>query len=117
MRFRSERGISMANYIYSDEDNAPMNEEAWENAIHTKADPIEATTNCHERCRYSKECFRLFECKGSNRKDFPDECALYYKLDDLSMEARDIAKEQSKALDDELPFTDDYDGPEETGEF
>ena len=98
-------------YLYEDEDNAPMNEEAWEAAIHTtRDDPTQADKNCHERCRYSKECYRLFSCKGSNRADFPDECALYYKLDDLAMEAREIEKEQ-------LPFTDDYDGPEETGEF
>ena len=105
-------------YLYEDEDNAPMNEEAWEAAIHQKADPIPAAKNCHERCRYSKECSKIFNCKGSNQADFPDECALYYKLDDLAMEARDIEKEQRKACgeDDEIPFTDDYDGPEETGE-
>ena len=60
-------------------------------------EPIQADKNCHERCRYSKVCFRLFGDKGSNRADFPDECALYYKLDDLALEAADIAKEQRMA--------------------
>lgn len=130
----------MANYIYSDEDNAPMSMELFDRidqdghnptvygsyaemvAVEkglSFTDPTPADKNCHERCRYSKECWKLFNCKGSNRADFPDECAMYYKLDDLAMEAMDIEKEQRKARgeDDELPFTDDYDGPEETGEF
>ena len=52
--------------------------------------------NCHEYCRYGKYCRYV---KGSNGAD-PDECAMYYKLDDLMNEARDIEREQRKALDD-----------------
>ena len=52
--------------------------------------------NCHEYCPYRKMC-RYVE--GSNGMD-PDECAMYYKLDDLMNEARDIEREQRKALDD-----------------
>lgn len=84
-------------YIYNDEDNAPMDDRM-----------LPAEKNCHERCRYSKECYRLYHLKGSHRADFPDECAVYYKLDDLAMEARDIPffdpddiPEEEEALDDD----------------
>ena len=77
-------------YIYNDEDNAPMDDRM-----------LPAEKNCHDRCRYSKLCWETFQCKGSHRADFPDECALYYKIDDLMMEARDI------------PFYDPDDIPEE----
>lgn len=52
--------------------------------------------NCHEYCRYGKYCRY---CKGSDGAD-PDECAMYYKIDDLMNEARDIEREQRKGLDD-----------------
>ena len=85
-------------YLYDDEDNAPMNEDAFEKALGT-------AKNCHERCRYSKLCYQIFKCKGSNRADFPDECALFYKIDDLMQETRDI------------PFYDpDFDLPEDEEE-
>ena len=64
-------------------------------------EPIQADKNCHERCRYSKQCYELFKDKGSNRADFPDECALFYKLDDLAMDARDILEEQRRARGEE----------------
>jgi len=104
-------------YLYDDEDNAPMNEETFDRidmdghnptvygsfaemkAIET--DPVPMTSNCHERCRYSKFCYQTYKCKGSNRSDFPDECALFYKIDDLMEEAKDI------------PFYDPDDIPEE----
>ena len=83
-------------YLYDDEDNAPMNEDAFEKAIGT-------AKNCHERCRYSQQCYQTFKCKGSNRSDFPDECVLFYKIDDLMYE--------TKAKD--IPFYDPDDIPEE----
>ena len=52
--------------------------------------------NCHEYCLYRKMCRY---CKGSIGQD-PNECSMYYKLDDLANDARDIEKEQRKALDD-----------------
>jgi len=92
-------------YLYDDEDNVPMCEEL-----------LPADKNCHQRCRYSRQCWELYQCKGENRRDFPDECALFYKLDDLAMEARDLAEQYRLARgedDDGLPFDDeDYDGPE-----
>ena len=81
-------------HAYDDEDNAPMHESM-----------LPADKNCHERCRYSKQCWEIFHEKGSHRSDFPDECALYYKIDDLMMEARDI------------PFYDPDDIPEEEEEL
>ena len=55
-----------------------------------------ATKNCHEYCHYGKMCRYL---KGSNGVD-PDDCAMYYKLDDLMNEARDMEREQRKESDD-----------------
>ena len=84
-------------YIYNDEDNVPMDDRM-----------LPAEKNCHERCMYSKQCYETFHCKGSHRGDFPDECALYYKIDDLMQEARDIPffdpdniPEEEEALDDD----------------
>ena len=90
-------------YIYNDEDNAPMDERM-----------LPAERNCHERCQYSKQCWELYHNKGSHRADFPDECALFYKLDDLAMDAQDISEEQRTVMEmDELPFTDPEDDPED----
>ena len=52
--------------------------------------------NCHEYCLYGKMCRY---CKGSNGLD-PSECGMYYKLDDLANDAKDIEREQRKSLDD-----------------
>lgn len=57
---------------------------------------IDPNKNCHEYCRYGKYCRYV---KGSNGAD-PDECAMYYKIDDLMNDARDIEREQRKSLDD-----------------
>ena len=81
-------------YIYNDEDNAPMSEEM-----------LPTAKNCHERCRFSKECFILYQCKGEHNPNYPWECAIYDKLMDRWMEAESVRKEL-------LPFTDDYEGEE-----
>ena len=54
---------------------------------------IDLNKNCHEYCHYGKMC-RYVE--GSNGMD-PDECAMYYKLDDLMNDARDIEQEQRRS--------------------
>jgi len=77
-------------YIYNDEDNAPMSEQM-----------LPADKNCHERCRYSKICYEQYHCKGSHDARYPFECAIYDKIDDIMMEARDI------------PFYDPDEPPEE----
>ena len=58
---------------------------------------IDPNKNCHEYCRYAKMCRYL---DGSNGMD-PDECAMYYKIDDLMMEAEDIKKEQERERGEE----------------
>lgn len=50
--------------------------------------------NCHEYCPMAKCC--RYE-KGGNGWD-PEECAMYYKLDDLRNDARDIEEEQRKSM-------------------
>jgi hypothetical protein len=40
--------------------------------------------SCHDHCPYDRFCYY----KGEDRNDFPDECANYYKIDDLLIEAR-----------------------------
>ena len=93
-------------YSYDDEDNAPMRDDALP--------PKRKKAKCHERCPYSRYCYY----EGEDRNDFPDECSQYYKIDDLLMEARDIAAqerwEREHGMDEDIPFADeDYDGPEE----
>ena len=55
---------------------------------------VNTNKNCHEYCIYAK-CCRYAE--GSNGLD-PFECAMYYKLDDLAQDAREIAAEQRRAF-------------------
>ena len=54
---------------------------------------IDPNKNCHDYCPSAKMC--RYE-KGSNGMD-PYECAMYYKLDDLLNDARDMAEEQRRA--------------------
>ena len=62
---------------------------------------IDPNKNCHEYCPYSRLCKYA---KGSNGMD-PDDCGTYYKIDDILAEARDIAREQRRELEEE---EDDY---------
>ena len=55
----------------------------------SNADP---NKNCHDYCPYGK-CCRFSD--GGNGWDW-QECAMYYKIDDLMMDAMDIEKEQKK---------------------
>lgn len=57
---------------------------------------LDPSKNCHEYCRYGKQCRYL---KGENGFD-PDECAMYYKIDDIMMDAREIEREQRKGLEE-----------------
>ena len=52
--------------------------------------------NCHEYCPYRKMCRY---CEGEIGL-VVDECSMYYKLDDIVNDARDIEREQRKSLDD-----------------
>ena len=49
--------------------------------------------NCHNYCRYGKYCRYVDGATGTN----PEECAMYYKIDDLLMDARDIKEEQERS--------------------
>lgn len=51
-----------------------------------------ANKNCHEYCPYGKMCRY---CKGEIGL-IVDECSMYYKLDDLMNEARDIEREERR---------------------
>lgn len=52
--------------------------------------------NCHEYCPYAKMCRY---CKGEVGLDVY-ECSMYYKLDDLNNEAKEIREEQRKCFED-----------------
>lgn len=56
---------------------------------------IDPNKNCHEYCIYSKMCRY---CKGENGMD-PYECGMFYKLDDLNNDAKDIKEEQERAFE------------------
>jgi len=53
-----------------------------------------ADKNCHEYCPYSRRC--RYE-KGEIGK-VVDECSMYYKLEDIASDARDIADEQRRVM-------------------
>lgn len=53
---------------------------------------IDPNKNCHEYCSYGKMCRY---CKGSNGAD-PDECAMWYKLDDLMNDARSELEDERR---------------------
>ena len=104
----------MNGYIYGDEDNAPMNEEAWQAAraeIRTPdaqmpVDKPKNKPNCHDYCRYAQMC--RYE-KGSAGRD-PDNCMTYIKLEELIWEA---TWDRMHPDQDDLPFTD-LDEPDES---
>ena len=48
--------------------------------------------NCHEYCHYAKYCRYEKGTDGMN----PDECAMYYKIDDLMNDARIEAAEERR---------------------
>lgn len=65
---------------------------------------IEQDKNCHEYCQYAKYCrYR----KGTEGMD-PEECAMYYKIEDLLYDADDIAKEQRKRREQEFEEVEDW---------
>jgi len=104
----------MTSYSYTDEDNAPMNDEAWQAAraeIRTADAPLPFNSpkkeqNCHEYCRFSRMC--RYD-KGSAGRD-PDNCITYIKLEEIEW---DVTWERMHPDEDELPFTDP-DEPDES---
>lgn len=69
------------------------------------------TGNCHGYCRYAKYCRYL---KGGDGID-PEECGMYYKLEDLIWEAQDAAAELRRMREKEemAGMEDEEDGTEE----
>ena len=65
---------------------------------------VDPNKNCHEYCSYGKMC-RYH--KGSNGAD-PDECAMWYKLDDLMNEARDMDREDRMRREQEFEECEDW---------
>ena len=59
---------------------------------------IDPNKNCHEYCRYGKYCRYL---KGEIGAD-PEECGMYYKIEDIEAEAREMAREQKRIRAEEL---------------
>ena len=54
---------------------------------------VDPNKNCHEYCRYAKYCRYQ---KGSNGMN-PDDCAMYYKIEDLIWDAtQDDAAERAE---------------------
>lgn len=49
--------------------------------------------NCHSYCRYGRVCKYA---KGEKGRD-PEDCGTYYKLEDIEIEAREIAMEEKRA--------------------
>lgn len=51
--------------------------------------------NCHERCRFAKECIRIFPMAANGFEDetYPFECGYFDKFLDLEMEVRSMEEE------------------------
>ena len=70
------------------------------------------TRMCNEYCRYAQHCiyWKKHWSVGMN----PDECALYYKIEDILWDA-ECAK-QDYQDEDEIPFDDEPDEDDFTAE-
>ena len=60
--------------------------------------------NCHEYCTYAKMCRYA---KGSNGMN-PYDCGTYYKLEDITNEARDIEREERMRREQEFEECEDW---------
>ena len=65
---------------------------------------MDKTKNCHEYCPYGKMCRY---CKGEVGLE-PYDCTMYYKLDDINNEAKEIESEQRKRREQEFEECDDW---------
>ena len=95
-------------YLFDSEDNAPMCGEMVDYPlpkitegrmmIMERVNPdIDPNKNCHSYCRYGKQCRYL---DGGNGVD-PDNCGMYYKIDDIMFEAREMAREDKMRREEE----------------
>ena len=65
---------------------------------------INPNENCHSYCRYAKYC-RYH--KGSNGAD-PEECAMYYKIEDLLWDATQEEADARAEREREFEETEDW---------
>lgn len=63
---------------------------------------IDKTKNCHAYCRYGKQC-RYLDGKAGQE---PEECYMYYKIEDIINDAKDIAEEERRSREE---YEEDYD--------
>lgn len=64
---------------------------------------IDKTKNCHAYCRYAKQCRYLDGKAGQD----PEECYMYYKIEDIMADARDIEEEQKRSMKEYEDIYDD----------
>lgn len=92
-------------YLYDDEDNVAMCEDAMPHR-----------DGCRERCRLAQYCYKPEQF----RQDFPEECSQYYHIEDILADAEELKYEQWKARgfdDDENPYPPEEDEEEEDEEW
>ena len=63
---------------------------------------IDPNKNCHNYCPYRKQCRYA---KGENGIN-PEDCAMYWKIDDIMNETDDIREEQRRSRGD---YEDEFD--------
>lgn len=68
---------------------------------------VSEMANCRKICVYRQFCEKKYpDYHGGENGERPHvECPMAWKIEDILMDAQDIA-------DETIPFTDDYDGPE-----
>ena len=57
---------------------------------------LDQNKNCHEYCPYGRMCRYN---KGSNGLN-PDDCSMYYKLDDINNEAKEYREERERLFEE-----------------
>ena len=65
---------------------------------------IEQDKNCHEYCRYGKYCRYRDGSKGAD----PNECAMYYKIEDLLWDARQDDADERAEREKQFEEEDDW---------
>ena len=65
---------------------------------------VPQNVNCHEYCRYRKQCRY---CDGKVGLD-PDDCAMYAKIEDLMWDARQDAADERAEREREFEEEDDW---------
>lgn len=72
------------------------------------------TRNCHEYCHYAQDCHVVMHGHPGTIGMNPEECAAYYKIEDLRLDAEDAMRDYQD--EDEIPFSDEPDEDDFTEE-